>query len=77
MNNDLPKGWIQHPDFRGEKCVFNEERLMLISSSTTKSTLVRENEIYLEFNSENHLNDAIERSNEIWEDSYAPVDAHM
>lgn len=70
MNNELLTGWRKLPDYRGEELYSNDEREMMIFTTTNQSTLVKENEVHLEFTGDNHFSDAIKKCDEIWAEHY-------
>ena len=65
-------GWRKGGDFRGEETYLNDEREMMVITSNFKSTLVKENDIYLEITGDDHFAQALRKSDEIWASDYAP-----
>ena len=64
--NDLTEEWSQYADYRGDKVFYHEDRGVMIISSDTKSTLVKENKIHIEFEGNEHFNDAVKKCDELF-----------
>ena len=64
-------GWHKAAPFRGDDIWCNDSREVMIFTNNENSTLVKTNEIWLEFTSENHFFDAIRKSDEIFSTQYA------
>jgi len=71
MNTELLAGWKKGSDFRGEETYLNDEREMMVLTNAFNSTLVKENEVYLQFSGDTHFSDALKKSDEIWAEHYA------
>lgn len=68
---ELLIGWRKGRTRRGDDAYYNDEREMLILSSTNHTTLARENEVFIEFSGPDHFVNALRRSDEILAEYYA------
>jgi len=65
MNNILPDGWTQYDDYKENEFFQHNDSEITLLSSDKKSTLVKENEVFLEFEGDTHFLDAISKHDEI------------
>ncbi|MBN50014.1 MAG: hypothetical protein CMN85_10770 [Spongiibacteraceae bacterium] len=71
MGIEFMHGWRKGPTIRGEESYMNDDREMMILTTATKSTLAKENEVFVEFTGPTHFYDAVRKCDEIWAEHYA------